>query len=81
MCSEFINKNNYNFQSALACYNWWIGKYQRKIWWNWVNLSKSNFAEIPQETKNYVENITKDILQHNSVTSNDILSVDLLQYA
>ena len=80
MYSEFMTKNNYNFQSALACYNRWIGKYQSSIWWNWKNLSSSNFAKLPQETKKYVENITKDILQHNSVTSNDILSVDLSKY-
>ena len=80
MCSEFMNKNKYNFQSALACYNWWIGKYQSSIWWNWVNLSTSNFDKLPQETKTYVENVSKDILKHNSVSSNDVLSVDLSQY-
>ena len=78
--SEFINNNNYNFQSALACYNRGIGNYQGSIWWNWVNLSSSNFTKVPQETKKYIEIITKDVLQHNSVTSNDVLSVDLSQY-
>lgn len=81
MYSEFMTGQNYNFQSALACYNRWIGNYQKKIWGKWTNLSASNFARLPAETKKYVENITKNILQNNSDSSTDILLADLWKYS
>lgn len=77
MYSEFMREHKYNFQSALACYNWWIGNYKNNIGGDWVNLNTDNFNKAAGETKAYVENITKNIMQHNSISWSDFLSVDL----
>ena len=77
MYSEFMHKHNYNFQSSLACYNRWIGNYEGKIWKQ--NLTSNDLSKLPSETKKYVENITKDVLQHNASSSSDIFA-DLWNY-
>lgn len=79
MYSEFMDKYNYNFQSSLACYNRWIGNYKNRIWES--NLSSDNFSRLPQETQTYVQNITTNILSHNSSSSSDVLLADLWQYS
>ena len=78
MLSNSMQKHNYNFQSSLACYNRWMGNYQKKI--GDKNLTSWDLVKLPNETKKYVENITTDILSHNSASSSDVLSVDLWQY-
>jgi hypothetical protein len=79
MYSEFMHKYNYNFQSSLACYNRWIGNYQKHF--GNKNLSSWDLEKLPGETKWYVEKISKDILEHNSDSSNDILMADLWKYS
>ena len=79
MYSVFMDKYNYNFQSSLACYNRWIGNYKNRIWES--NLSSDNFSRLPQETQTYVQNITTNILSHNSSSSSDVLLADLWQYS
>lgn len=79
MYFEFMNKHNYNFQSSLACYNRWIGNYQKHF--GNKNLSSWDLAKLPKETKWYVEKISKDVLEHNSDSSNDILMADLWKYS
>ena len=72
MYSEFMNKYNYDLQSSLACYNWWIWNYQRKIWKR--NLEEWDLEKLPKETKKYIENITKNLLEHNSVSTDNIFA-------
>ena len=79
MYSEFMYKYKYNFQSALACYNRWIWNYQKSIWKR--NLTPWDLGKLPSETKNYVESISKNVLVHNSASSNDTLLADLWQYS
>ena len=79
MYSEFMHKYNYNFQSSLACYNRWIGNYQKHF--GNKNLSSWDLAKLPVETKWYVEKISKDILEHNWDSSNDVLLADLWKYS
>lgn len=78
MYSEFMYKHNYNFQSALACYNRWIWNYQKKI--GKRNLTSWDLWKLPNETKNYVESISKNVLEHNSASSSDVLLADLWKY-
>ena len=77
MYSEFMNKYNYNLQTSLACYNRWIWNYQNKIWNK--NITAWDLSKLPNETKKYIENITKNLLEHNSVSSNNIFA-DLWKY-
>jgi hypothetical protein len=79
MYSEFMHKYNYNFQSSLACYNRWIGNYKKHF--GNKNLSSWDLAKLPVETKWYVEKISKDILEHNWDSSNDVLLADLWKYS
>ncbi len=75
--SKDITENSHNLQTALACYNAWFGNYQKRTWEKW-NLSSDGFKKLKSETKEYVENITKDILQHNSAAlTDDFLTADL----
>ena len=76
--SDFMSKHNYNFQTSLACYNRWIGNYQTYV--GDKNLTSWDLSKLPSETKKYVENITSDVLSHNSASSNDVLLADLWQY-
>ena len=77
MYSEFMHKYNYNLQTSLACYNWWIWNYQKKIWDK--NITAWDLSKIPEETKKYIENITKNLLTHNSSSTDDIF-VDLWKF-
>ena len=77
MYSEFMYKYNYNFQSALACYNRWIGNYRTAIgnrsitaWDLWI---------LPVETKKYVTGISIGVLQRNFAPDGDIF-VDFWKY-
>ena len=72
MYSEFMHKYNYNLQSSLACYNWWIWNYQSKIWNK--NITAWDLSKLPNETKTYIENITKNLLKHNSASTDDIFA-------
>ena len=67
-----------SFQSALACYNWGPGNYKGKI--GQKSLTSWDLSKLPKETKNYVETITQNVLQHNSASSSDIFT-DLWQYS
>jgi len=67
-----------SFQSALACYNWGPGNYKGKI--GEKSLTSWDLSKLPKETRGYVENITKNILQNNSASSSDIFT-DLWQYS
>ena len=67
-----------SFQSALACYNWGPGNYKGKI--GQKSLTSWDLSKLPKETRGYVENITKNILQNNSASSSDIFT-DLWQYS
>jgi hypothetical protein len=67
-----------SLQSALACYNWGPGNYKGKI--GKKSLASWDLWKLPKQTRNYVENITKNILQKNSVSSSDVF-VDLWQYS
>ena len=73
--SELMHKNNYNFQSALACYNRWQGHYQDNI--GKRNLTSWDMKKLPGETKDYVESITKKVMDLNSVSWSDVLTADL----
>lgn len=79
MYSELMNKHNYNFQTSLACYNRGIGNYQKGV--GDKNLESEDMANLPKETKQYVERISRNILEHNWVTSSDVLLADLWQYS
>ena len=72
--SEYMKK--YDFQSALACYNGGWPGYDAKVG---EKLTSTNLSKLNGETREYVKNITKDILQHNSAPSDDIF-VDLWKY-
>ena len=78
MYSEFLSKG-YSFQSALACYNRWEWHYKGKFK-DKKALASWDLEKLPNETKKYVEDITKDVLVHNSASSSDILA-DLWQYS
>ena len=78
MYSEFMHKYNYNFQSSLACYNRWIGNYKKHF--GNKNLTSWDLSKLPNETKWYVEKISKDVLEHNSDSSSDVLLADLWKY-
>lgn len=77
MFSEFMHKYHYNLQTSLACYNWGIWNYQNNIWKR--NLTQWDLWKLNRETRNYVTNISKDILKHNWVLSEDVF-VDLWKY-
>lgn len=79
MYAEFMNRHKYNLQTSLACYNRWIGNYQTRI--GNKNLRSEDMSKLPNETRQYVEKISKDILEHNWVPSSDILLADLWQYS
>lgn len=65
LSKRFIGHYHLNFQSALACYNWWEGNYKKFTWRK--NLDEKNFNNLRNETKDYVLEITKNILLKNSV--------------
>ena len=78
MYSWFLSKG-YSFQSSLACYNRWEWHYKGKFK-DKKALTAWDLEKLPNETKKYVENITKDVLAHNSASSSDILA-DLSKYS
>ena len=51
---------NYNFPTALACYNWLPGNYQNKI--GKRNLIADDFSRLPTETRKYVPVITRAVI-------------------
>ena len=51
---------NYNFQTALACYNRWMGNYRKQI--GNRNLIADDFSRLPKETRNYVPLITRGVI-------------------
>ncbi len=62
MISDFMGKW-YNFQTALACYNWWPGSYQDKIEKKKgrKNLTAEDFSRLPRDTRAYVLSIGKGV--------------------
>jgi len=79
MYSELMHKHNYNLQTSLACYNRWIWRYEKRIWKR--NLRPWDLEHLPKETRNYVKDITNDVLSHNWASCNNILLADLWQYS
>lgn len=82
LSKRYMEYYHLNFQSALACYNWWEGNYQNNT--NGKNLNENNFKKFNKETKDYVLEITKKILIWNSVIKpndqpslNNLLTADL----
>ena len=72
MLNNYMGK--YDFQTSLACYNWWEGHYQSKILGkNGMirSLTIDDFGKLPGETKNYVVDVTRKLLEKNSLPYND----------
>ena len=63
------------FEENYHPYNSALGKFKDK-----KALASWDLEKLPNETKKYVEDITKDVLAHNSASSSDILA-DLWQYS
>jgi len=57
----------YNFQTALACYNWWLGNYEKHIEnkKGKRNLTKADFSKLPEETRLYIPSVTMGVLKSN----------------
>ncbi len=65
----YDKKYDYDFQSALACYNWGPRNYEKKV--GRRNLTVDDLPNLPSETRNYVKEVTKKVLDKNSLPFND----------
>lgn len=65
----YDKKYGYDFQSSLACYNCGPRNYEKKF--GARNLTVDDLPRLPKETRNYVREVTKKVLDKNSLPSTD----------